>query len=144
MGYQRDSRYPAQCRGVLTAARHRDGVWDAMIEKRSPMTTQPPSPPQLPPQIVVTAAPPAPPRGLSITSMVLALVSIVFGFTFLLPLLSLILGFVGLKKEPAGRGMAITGIVISGLILLVWVAVVAVIVVIGLAAAASAGASQPL
>ncbi|MFD6054459.1 hypothetical protein [Agromyces sp. NPDC060279] len=108
------------------------------------MTTQPPVPPQLPPQIVVAAAPPPPPRGLSITSMVLALVSIVFGFTFLLPLLSLILGVVGVKKEPAGRGMAITGIVISGLILLVWVAVAAVIIVIAVAAAASAGASQTL
>lgn len=105
------------------------------------MTNQLPSPPQLPPQFVLAAAPPPPPRGLSITSMVLALVSIVFGFTFLLPLLSLILGFIGLKKEPAGRGMAITGVVISGLILLVWAAVFAVVIVIGIVAAASAGTS---
>ncbi|TQL46783.1 uncharacterized protein DUF4190 [Homoserinimonas aerilata] len=63
----------------------------------------------------------APPRGLSVTSMVLGLASILFGFTFLVPLGALIFGIVGLKKEPAGRGMAITGIVIGALFMLFWV-----------------------
>ena len=44
------------------------------------------------------------PKGLSVASMVI-------GF---------VLGLVGLKKEPAGRGMAITGVVLSGLILAIW------------------------
>lgn len=61
------------------------------------------------------------PTGLSITSLVLGLVSIFFGFTFLVPLGALIFGIIGLKREPTGRGMAITGIVIGGLFMLFWV-----------------------
>ncbi len=64
-------------------------------------------------------APPEP-KGLSIASMVLALVSILAGFTFLVPITALILGIMGLRKEPAGRGMALTGVIVSSLILLVW------------------------
>lgn len=67
----------------------------------------------------VYAAPP--PTGLSVTSLVLGLVSIFFGFTFLVPLGALIFGIIGLKREPTGRGMAITGIVIGGLFMLFWV-----------------------
>lgn len=60
---------------------------------------------------VVYAA--APPRGLSITSMVLGIVGLV-GFFLggsLLSVGAVIFGHIGLKKEPAGRGMAIAGIV---------------------------------
>jgi hypothetical protein len=64
----------------------------------------------------------SPPRGLSITSLVLGLSSILFGFTFVVPLGALIFGIVGLKKEPAGKGMAITGIVIGSLFMLFWMA----------------------
>ncbi|AAT89962.1 hypothetical protein ATY41_03255 [Leifsonia xyli subsp. xyli] len=88
---------------------------------------------QAPPLIAVT--PPSPPRGLSITSMVLSLVSIVFGFPGILPLISLILGIVGLRKEPAGREMALTGVILSSLILLVWVMIVAFVIVAAIAAA---------
>jgi hypothetical protein len=78
---------------------------------------------------------PAPePKGLSIASMVLALVSVIFGFTFLLPITALILGIVGLRREPAGRGMAVAGVVISGLILVVWGILLAVLLVVGLSA----------
>ncbi|SFR54749.1 protein of unknown function [Microbacterium azadirachtae] len=78
---------------------------------------------------------PAPePKGLSTASMVLALVSVVFGFTFLLPITALILGIVGLRREPAGRGMAIAGVVISGLILVVWAILLIVLLVVGLSA----------
>lgn len=62
----------------------------------------------------------AEPKGLSVASMVLGLVSIFLGFTFILPIIGFVLGLVGLKKEPAGRGMAITGVVLSGLILAIW------------------------
>ena len=59
----------------------------------------------------------APPRGLSIASLVISLVSILFGYTFVLPIVGLILGVMGLKREPAGRGMAIAGIAINAIIL---------------------------
>ncbi|MFK4298588.1 hypothetical protein ABH924_003759 [Arthrobacter sp. GAS37] len=63
----------------------------------------------------------AQPKGMSVASMVLGLVSIFFGWTFLVPLLGLILGLVGIKKEPAGKGMAITGIILNGLMIAGWV-----------------------
>ena len=69
---------------------------------------------QSPPQIQYVEAPP---RGLSIASLVIGLVSIVLGYTFVLPIVGLILGVLGLKREPAGRGMAIAGIVINAIIL---------------------------
>lgn len=62
------------------------------------------------------------PKGFSITAMVLALVSIFFGFTFFLPIAALIFGIIGAKKEPAGRGMAIFGIVVGGIAALFWIA----------------------
>jgi len=77
------------------------------------MTSQPDSPHTV---YVVQAQP----KGFSVTALVLALVSIVFGFTLILPLAALIFGIIGAKKEPAGRGMAIVGIVIGALDLLLW------------------------
>lgn len=69
----------------------------------------------------------APPRGMSITSFVLGLVSLFFGFVFFLPLVGMILGFVGAKREPAGKGFATAGIIINGIILVGWVIVAIVI-----------------
>ena len=82
-------------------------------------------------------APPAPPRGKSIASMVLGLVSVFFGFTLLVPVIGFILGLTALKSEPAGRGMAITGIVLNGLMLLGWIVFVGFILlfVVGVGAA---------
>lgn len=77
------------------------------------MTNQPHSPT---PIYIVQAQP----KGFSVTALVLALVSIVFGFTLILPLAALIFGIIGAKKEPAGRGMAIVGIVVGALDLLLW------------------------
>ena len=74
------------------------------------------------------------PKGMSIASLVLALVSILFGFTFLVPLAALILGIMGLRKEPAGRGMAVAGVIVSSLILVVWALIVVAFFVIGLSA----------
>lgn len=56
-------------------------------------------------------------NGFSIASLVLGLVSIVAGFTFLLPLGGLVLGIVGLQREPASRTMAIWGIVLNSVML---------------------------
>lgn len=90
---------------------------------------------------------PSPPRGLSISSMVIGLVSLFFGFTFVLPIIGFVLGIMGARKEPAGRAMAITGIVLNGFFLLAWVALVLLWVFIigglfvGIGGAASTGIS---
>ncbi|MGR2753758.1 DUF4190 domain-containing protein [Agromyces arachidis] len=82
------------------------------------------------------AAPPAPPaldaeasyalavapaadeqRGFAISSLVLGLVSIVAGFTFVVPVAGLVLGILALKREPSARTMAIWGIVLNGVML---------------------------
>jgi hypothetical protein len=78
-----------------------------------------------------------PPRGMSITSLVLGLVSIFSGFTFIVPIAGLVFGVIGIKREPAGRGMAIAGLILNGVMLIGWVLLIILAVVIfgGLAAA---------
>ena len=71
-----------------------------------------------------STVPVAPPRGLSIASLVLGIISLIAGFVFLVPLIGLILGIVGVRKEPAGKGFAIGGIVLNALALLSWLLVV--------------------
>ena len=73
----------------------------------------------------------APPKGLSLTSMILGLVSVFFFWTFLCPLIGLVFGIIGIRKEPAGRGFAITGLILNGLLLLIPVAFVLSIIVAG-------------
>jgi hypothetical protein len=87
------------------------------------------------PQQVVVGYQPGPPKGLSVTSMVLGLVSIVLGFTFLVPLVGFVLGIIGVRREPAGRGMAITGLVLNGLFVIGWALVIIFVFVIGIGAA---------
>ena len=82
------------------------------------------------------------PKGLSITSMVLGLVSIAAGFTFVIPVISLILGILGLRKEPAGRAMALTGVIISSLILLVWVVIIGAGILLGIGVFGAAASSS--
>ncbi|MFP7761514.1 DUF4190 domain-containing protein [Marisediminicola sp. LYQ134] len=60
-----------------------------------------------------------PPRGLSIASLVIGIASFFLGFTFIVPIIGFILGLLGLKREPAGRGFAIAGIWINIAILVV-------------------------
>jgi hypothetical protein len=99
---------------------------------QQPNQTQPY--PHLPPtQHVMVGYQSGPPKGLSVTSMVLGLVSIVAGFTFLVPAVGFILGIVGLRKEPAGRGMAITGLVLNGLFVVGWALVIFFVIGIGAA-----------
>ncbi|WP_411557052.1 DUF4190 domain-containing protein [Plantibacter sp. MPB07] len=98
--------------------------------QQAPYPQQQPYPPQygMQPYAPVYPAPypyPAsPPKGLSISSMVIGLVSLFFGFTFVLPVVGFVLGLMGLRREPAGRAMAITGVVLNGLFLLGWAALV--------------------
>lgn len=54
-----------------------------------------------------------PPKGLSITALVLGLSGFfVSWFTLGIPsILAVVFGHIALKKEPAGRGMALTGVI---------------------------------
>lgn len=76
-------------------------------------------------------AAPAAPKGLSITGFVLGIVSLFFGFTFLMPIAGLIFSIVGLKKEPAAKAFSITGIVLNAVALVSWLFIVILFVVIG-------------
>jgi Domain of unknown function (DUF4190) len=69
----------------------------------------------------VYADAPQPHRGLSITALVLGLCSFLFAWTLVVvPLIGIVFGFVALRREPAGKAMAIIGLVAS-VIGLVWV-----------------------
>ena len=109
------------------------------------VTDPDPAAPQLEtgPAYAVPEAPPAPApaapaapaavtdeqRGFAVSSLVLGLVSLVAGFTFVVPVAGLVLGILALKREPSARTMAIWGIVLNG-------AMLAGIVIAGFAAAA--------
>jgi hypothetical protein len=75
------------------------------------------------------AATVAPPRTLSIVSLVLGGASVLFGYTFFVPIAAVVLGFLGLQREPAGRTMATWGIVLGLVMSVGWL----IIAVTGLA-----------
>ena len=58
-----------------------------------------------------------PSNALGISSLVLGLVSIFAGWTFLAPIAGLVTGIMALNREPQNRTMAIWGIVVNGVIL---------------------------
>ena len=62
---------------------------------------------------------PPPPRGKSLASMIIGIASIVgFSFFVIPQIVGLIIGIIGLRTEPAGRSMAITGIITNALCVL--------------------------
>lgn len=63
------------------------------------------------------AAPVAESQGFSIASLVLGIVSIVASYTFVVPVIGLVLGVMALRREPASRTMAIWGIVLNAVML---------------------------
>ncbi|GIT79576.1 hypothetical protein LLS1_12450 [Leifsonia sp. LS1] len=69
------------------------------------------------PPSTAPAAVPAAARTLSVTSFVLGLASIVFGWTFVAPIAGLVVGILALGREPLGRTFAIWGIVLNALML---------------------------
>jgi hypothetical protein len=72
-------------------------------------------------QTPVYAYAPHPQRGLSITALVLGLCSFLFAWTLVVvPLIGIVFGFIALRREPAGKAMAIIGLVTS-VIGLLWV-----------------------
>jgi hypothetical protein len=82
-------------------------------------------------QAPVYAYAPPPQRALSITALVLGLCSAVFAWTLVVvPLIGMVFGFLALRREPAGRAMAITGLITSGLGL-VWIALFYVLPFLG-------------
>jgi hypothetical protein len=54
---------------------------------------------------------------LAVWSLVLGLASIVFGFTFVVPIAGLVCGILSRRREPEGRTMALIGIVSSAVML---------------------------
>ncbi|MBF4586521.1 MULTISPECIES: hypothetical protein [unclassified Curtobacterium] len=74
--------------------------------------------------------------------MILGLVSIVAGFTLVVPLVGLILGFVGIRREPAGRGMAITGLILNGIIIAGWVILFLIMLLAGIGLFGTAASSS--
>lgn len=87
--------------------------------------------------------PAAPAKTLSIVSLVLALASIFLGFTFLVPIAGVVTGAMALKREPAGRTIALWGLWLSiamlALGLLLWLTIGGIVLAsLGLVAAAGA------
>jgi len=70
-----------------------------------------------------------PPRGLSIASMVLGVLSLVFGFSVVVPILGFVLGSIALKREPEGRAFAIAGLWLNGVVLLLGLVVLIIVIV---------------
>ena len=64
-------------------------------------------------------------RTLSIVALVLAGVSLVFGYTFLVPAAAIVLGFIAHRREPAGRTMATWSIVLGFVAIFGWIIVAA-------------------
>jgi hypothetical protein len=65
----------------------------------------------------------APPRTLSILSLVAGIASIPFGHFFLLPIAAIVLGFFARSREPYARTMSTWGIVLGFVVLFGWLAV---------------------
>jgi hypothetical protein len=61
---------------------------------------------------------PAEPKGLSIASMVCGIASVLLGWFLLPQIAAIITGHLALKREPSGKGMSITGLVLGYLCLL--------------------------
>jgi len=78
------------------------------------------------------AAPIAPARTLSIVALALGAASVLFGYTFLVPIAAIVVGILGYQREPEARTMAVWGIVLGAIMSVGWV----FLGVIGLAAAA--------
>ena len=86
---------------------------------------------------------PAPQRGLSITAMVLGLCSFVLAWVLVVvPIIGLVFGFIALRREPAGRAMAVTGLIGSALGLL-WVALFFVLPLFGIVGSLLMGFAAP-
>ena len=70
-------------------------------------------------------------RPLSITAFALGLASVALGQTWLVPIAAIVLGAMGYRREPAGRTLAVWGIVLGSVMAFGWL----VAAVVGIAMA---------
>jgi hypothetical protein len=87
------------------------------------------SPTSLP--VSAAAVDPAAARALSVTAFALGLASVALGQTYLVPIAAIVLGAMGLRREPAGRTLAVWGIVLGSVMAFGWL----VAAVVGIAMA---------
>lgn len=84
---------------------------------------------------------PVEPKTLSIASMVCGIASVIMGFLLLPQVAAIVTGHMALKREPSGKGMSITGLVLGYLCLLGYGAFW-LLAIIGLAVASSTTSSS--
>ncbi|MGX1162855.1 uncharacterized protein DUF4190 [Arthrobacter sp. SLBN-100] len=84
---------------------------------------------------------PAEPKTLSIASMVCGIASVIMGWILLPQIAAIITGHLALKREPSGKGMSVTGLVLGYLCLLGYGAFW-LLAIIGLAIASSSTSSS--
>ena len=80
------------------------------------------------------------PKTLSIASMVCGIASVIMGWLLLPQFAAIITGHLALRREPSGKGMSITGLVLGYLCLLGYGALW-LLFIIGLAVAGTAGSN---
>ncbi|WP_324643776.1 DUF4190 domain-containing protein [Pseudarthrobacter sp. LT1] len=80
------------------------------------------------------------PKTLSIASMVCGIASVIMGWLLLPQFAAIITGHLALRREPSGKGMSITGLVLGYLCLLGYGALW-LLFIIGVAVAATAGSN---
>ncbi|MDP9987132.1 DUF4190 domain-containing protein [Arthrobacter sp. FW306-05-C] len=80
------------------------------------------------------------PKTLSIASMVCGIASVIMGWLLLPQFAAIITGHLALRREPSGKGMSITGLVLGYLCLLGYGAIW-LLFIIGLAVAATTGSN---
>ena len=73
------------------------------------------------PEFAPTPTSTAPPRTLSILSLVAAIASVPLGHLIILPIAAIVLGFLGRSREPWARTMSTWGIAIGFVVLFGWV-----------------------
>ena len=70
-------------------------------------------------------------KTLSIASVVLGVISVFFGFTFFVPIIGLVLGVMGRRREPDARTLALIGIWINALLLFGWLIIAVLVIAFG-------------
>ncbi|TDT81777.1 uncharacterized protein DUF4190 [Arthrobacter sp. AG258] len=84
---------------------------------------------------------PAEPKTLSIASMVCGIASVIMGWLLLPQLAAIITGHLALRREPSGKGMSISGLVLGYLCLLGYGAIW-LLLIIGLTVASTTGSNS--
>ena len=79
----------------------------------------------------MTTTPHSPRTGLGTASLVLGVCSLLAGWTFLAPVIGLVLGIVSRGREPLARGRAGWGVLLNLAALAVWVLLVVLLLVHG-------------